>query len=230
MQTKRLNGNKFVHAPREKFGIDTHTTGVGPAPTMDDSSPDPATSAPFFECVLTGDKLFSVAHPHALIEDGLAYRVTGSTERGLATLALDASFTFTADGALPATVVDIVRWANMRPLQLDKPGFIKLWQRYLAALQRRLEATPEAEGGGCAASEQLLLRAHEFARKLLRSFDELEFLTGASEDASGPLGILHYLDDQPLVPQIYFLAVGARQRPATVFQRTKPDVIDNDER
>ena len=41
-----------------------------------------------------------------------------------------------------------------------------------------------------------------------RGFDELEFLTGASED-SGPLGILHYLDDQPLVPQIYF-AVGAR--------------------
>ena len=162
-----------------------------------------ADTSPYYACVLTGDSLFSTVHKHELVEDGLAYRIYGSVESGLALLALEPSFVLPASGDLPLHVVDTVRWGKLKQLQLDRSGFVMRWQRYVAALQRRLEG---------AAGEQLLLRSHAFARKLLRNFDELDFLIGASEGTDGPIAILHYLDDQPLTPCIYVLADGAERR------------------
>ena len=168
-----------------------------------------------YTCVLTGDRLFSSAYPHELVEDGLVHRVRGSMEDGLNTLAIEA-FTLPADGELPLRVIDIVRWAGLRRVQLDKPGFVKHWQRYVGALQRHTERAGSGTGGESVAAaasaqaraDQLLLRAHTFARKLLHGFDELDFLMSASEAPHGPLIVLHYTDDDPLTPYFYVLADG----------------------
>jgi hypothetical protein len=174
-----------------------------------DSGAALAATSPYYACVLTGDCLFSTVHKHELVEDGLAYRIYGSVEGGLALLALEPSFVLPASGDLPLRVVDMVRWSKLKQLHLDKSDFVMRWQRYVAALQRRLEALPS---GGAAAAEQLLLRSHAFARKLLQNFDELDFLIGSSESPDGPIAILHYLDDQPLTPFLYVLAAGAERR------------------
>jgi hypothetical protein len=159
---------------------------------------------PGYRCVLTGDRLFGALHPHELVEDGLAYCVRGSMDAGIDALAMEGG-PLPRDGALPLSVVDVVRWAGLRPVELDRPGFVKLWQRYVAALQAHLEASgPE----GVEAADELLLRAHLFARALMQRFDELDFLLGASEDARGPLAVLHYKEDG-LIPHIYYLAAGA---------------------
>jgi hypothetical protein len=168
-----------------------------------------------YTCVLTGDRLFSSAYPHELVEDGLVYRVRGSMEDGLNTLAIEA-FTLPADGELPLRVIDIVRWAGLRRVHLDKPGFVKHWQRYVGALQRHIERAGSGTGeesvaaaaSAQARADQLLLRAHTFARKLQQGFDELDFLMSASEAPQGPLIVLHYTDDDPLTPYFYVLADG----------------------
>ena len=36
-----------------------------------------------YECVLTGDRLFSKVHPHEIVEDGLVLSVRGSIDGGL---------------------------------------------------------------------------------------------------------------------------------------------------
>lgn len=168
------------------------------------SSELPDAPAPFFTCVLTGDKLFSKAHRHAVDEDGLVYRVRGDMAEGLATLGLE-QYTMPPDAdGWPLRVIDVVRDAGLRHVLLDKPGFIKHWQRYIGALQQHVEATDSG-----AAADSLLLRSHDYARKLMCNFDELDFLVGASESSGGPLVILHYLDDDPITPCIDFLCVGA---------------------
>ena len=162
-----------------------------------------------FYCALTSDRLFSHAHPHELHEDGLVYRVRGSTDAGLGALALELG-SLPSDGELPLRMIDVVDWAGLRQLRLDKPGFVKRWQRYVGALQHHIEALPEASGGGAEASERLLLRSHEFVRTLMNSFDEVEILVGASENANGPLAVVRYLDEEPCTPYIYFLAAGVQ--------------------
>ena len=75
----------------------------------------------------------------------------------------------------------------------------------------REKATRESAGDAASAqsrADQLLLRAHTFARKLLHGFDELDFLMSASEAPQGPLVVLHYTDDDPLTPYFYVLADG----------------------
>ena len=42
-----------------------------------------------YECVLTGDRLFSKVHPHEIVEDGLVLSVRGSIDGGLDGLALE---------------------------------------------------------------------------------------------------------------------------------------------
>ena len=117
-----------------------------------------------FECVFSGDRLFSQDHPYEICEDGLVYRVRGSTFNGICALAKgedpELQFSEQAD-TLPPRVIDVVRWAGLRHAPLDKSSFIKHWQRYVAALQRRVE------GDDPDAADQLLLRCHDFARKLL---------------------------------------------------------------
>ena len=192
----------------------------------------PGTDGNDYMCVLTGDKLFSHVHPHELVEDGLAYCVRGSMDEGLSALALE-SAALPSDGELPLHVIDVVRWAGLRRVQLDKPGFVKHWQRYVGALQRHIEGSggstsvPESdssagEGAATATSQadELLLRAHTFARKLLHGFDELDFLLSASENAHGPLIVLHYKDDDPLTPYLYVLAEGVTTRPAAPLFRS----------
>jgi hypothetical protein len=101
-------------------------------------------------------------------------------------------------------------------VHLDKPGFVKHWQRYVGALQRHIERAGSGTGeesvaaasSAQARADQLLLRAHTFARKLQQGFDELDFLMSASEAPQGPLIVLHYTDDDPLTPYFYVLADG----------------------
>ena len=163
-----------------------------------------------FRCALTGDPLFSQQHPHELVEDGLAYSVRGSMQDGINAFAMQ-NDSLPPDGALPLTCVDVVKWSGLRHVQLDKSGFVKHWQRYIAALM----AMVEDSGGDDSAqrADALLLRSHTFACKLMHSFDELDFLVGKSEDTRGPLAVLYYKEEDPLTPHIYFLAEGVTAIP-----------------
>ena len=160
-----------------------------------------------FKCALTGDALFASGHAHELIEEGLVYSVRGSLDEGLCALALN-KIDLTSDGELPCEAIDVVRWAGLRRVHLDKPGFVKHWQRYVNAIRNLLDPGQQE---GYKRADELLLRAHEFARKLMVHFDELDFFVTASERVPGPLIILHYKDSEPLVPHFYFLSDGILQ-------------------
>jgi hypothetical protein len=177
---------------------------------MDALSPPVTDGAACIRCVLTGDRLFSRGHPHEVVEGGLAYRVRGDLDAGLTRLALE-QFTLPVEAdSLPLTAVDVVHWADLRHAQLDRSGFVRRWQRYTSALQRHMLR----EGGeGEDAADAFLLDSHSLARKLLQNFDELDVLVGASEHADGPIAVLHYLDEDPLTPQLLFLCVGCREEP-----------------
>ena len=87
---------------------------LSPPPASERATPLPEVATRHFMCVLTGDRLFSDAHPHEIVEDGLAYRVRGSLDEGLAVLSLDTQYTLPADGELPLDVTDVVRWSGLR--------------------------------------------------------------------------------------------------------------------
>ena len=160
-------------------------------------------------CVLTGDRLFNKAlHQHEAVENSIAFRVRGSFDAGLSQLALE-QYSLPADAdSLPPSAVDVVAWAGLRHVQLDRSAFIRRWQRYTAALQKHVAAAENE-----AAADAFLLEAHSLARKLLHGYDELDVLVGASEHADGPLIVLHYLDDDPLTPQLLFLCAGCKDAP-----------------
>jgi hypothetical protein len=158
------------------------------------------------KCALSGDVCFSRAHPCELAEDGLIYRVKCSVDAGLNMLALDDTFSMSEDPNLPPSTIDVVRWAGLRQIKLDKSGFIKHWQRYLAVLQQHMEK--DGSSSSAARSDDFLLRAHLYARKLLPRFDELDVFVGASDDVQSVLAILHYSDDDPLTPYLDFLVDG----------------------
>ena len=160
-----------------------------------------------FVCPLTGDRLFSDAHAHEIVSDGVACRVRGNLDEGLAALSLDTQFTLGEDGELPLSVIDVVRWSDCATCSWTS----RLHQALAAigALQQHVQAKAPKDGGGEEGASALLLRAHEFARRLMHGFDELDFLVGASESKSGPVAIVHYLDEDPLTPYIYFLCEGA---------------------
>jgi hypothetical protein len=170
------------------------------------SAPADAEGAPFYTCALTGDRLFRASYPHEVVEGGLAYRVRGSMDAGLSTFGPEQASLPNDGDSWPLHVVDVVRDAGLHQVQLDRSGFVKHWQRYISALQRHVAAT---DAQGTEAADELLLRAHTFARKLMQNFDELDFLVGASEALNGPVAVLHYLDEDPLTPQIYFICQGA---------------------
>ena len=166
----------------------------------------PALSPGDRKCVLTSDPCFSRVHPHELVEDGLVYRVRGCMTEGLNALAMAEPVALLSDGTLPLKTIDVVRWAGLHHLRLDKAGFIKHWQRYVGALQEHIESAGSPQD--TVRANALLLQAHEFARRLLHGFDELDFLVGASEDSRGPLAVLQYTDKDPWTPYLYFLAAG----------------------
>jgi len=99
---------------------------------------------------------------------------------------------------LPPSVVDVAAWAGLRRIELDRTAFVKRWQRYVSILQRRLTE---------ARAEQLALSSLLVAKRLLHTFDELEFLCGASGEHCSALVVLHYREDA-LTPHLYFLRDG----------------------
>ena len=141
--------------------------------------------------------------PRELVDD-VAYSVRGSIDAGLDALLLE-SPTLPAGPGLPLEVVDVVSWAGLKPIALDKAGFVQRWQRYLAALQLHLATQPD----GDSRAERLAQRGQLFAKKLLGNFDELDFLVSASDAAGGALAVLHYREDG-LTPYVYFIAEGVR--------------------
>ena len=172
-------------------------------------------------CVITGDRLFSRAHPNKIVEDGLAYRVRGDMASGLARLAHEQySLPADADG-WPLDTIDVVRWAGLRQVHLDRSGFIRRWQRYVTALERHILQRSQEEGGGADAADDFLLRSHTLAMKLMNSIDELDFLVGASEHDDGPLVVLQYLDDDPHTPHLLCLRAGCREA-SPAEQSTEP--------
>ena len=148
-----------------------------------------------YHCLLSGDRLFSSAF--AVEVEGPLLVVRGSMEAGMDALALTDACS-SESCAVPPSVVDVVDWAGLRRIELDRAAFIKRWQRYVSALQRRL---PEAK------AEQLALSSLLVAKQLLRTFDELEFLCGASGESCSVLVVLHYREDA-LTPHLYFLREG----------------------
>ena len=157
-------------------------------------------SVAMFTCVLTGDKMFQQSAPRELVDD-VAYSVRGSIDAGLDAMLMESP---TRGGdALPVEVVDVVSWAGLRPISLDKAGFVQRWQRYMAALQTHLRHQPDGERR----AEQLGKSGLLFAKKLLGNFDELDFLVTASDAPGGGLAVLHYREDG-LTPYIYFIAEG----------------------
>ena len=77
-------------------------------------------------CVLTGDRLFNKAlHQHEAVENSLAFRVRGSFDAGLSQLALE-QYSLPADAdSLPPSSVDVVAWAGLRHVQLDRSAFAR---------------------------------------------------------------------------------------------------------
>ena len=155
-------------------------------------------NSPAFTCVLTGDKLFSSSSTYELVDD-VAYSVRGSIDAGLDVLLLQSPSV--GGTALPLEVVDLVSWAGLHPITLDKAGFVQRWQRYMAALQVHLAGQPDGEQR----ADRLAQRGQLFAKKLLGNFDELDVLVSASDAAGGGLAVLHYREDG-LTPYIYFVA------------------------
>lgn len=154
-----------------------------------------------FQCVLTGDKMFQQSAPRELVDD-VAYSVRGSIDAGLDAMLIE-SPTPQGGNTLPVEVVDVVSWAGLRPISLDKAGFVQRWQRYMAALHTHLRNQPDGERR----AERLGKSGLLFAKKLLGNFDELDFLVTASDVPGGGLAVLHYREDG-LTPYIYFIAEG----------------------
>ena len=161
-------------------------------------------------CVLTGDRFFPSTSPCEVVEDGLLYCVQGSFASGMVEFADDPSASLTPSNELPLSAVDIVRWAGLRPVHLDKASFIKQWRRYLASVSHMVE---HVEGGG-ARAQRLATQGHLFARKLLQRFDECDFLISESENPRGGLVILLHDDLAPLTPLMFFIVEGCTMRPA----------------
>ena len=164
-------------------------------------------------CVLTNDLVFSTTFPYEVDEedDGLCYSVKGSFKDGLDALVQEdvaregaAAAPVPEDELLPLTAVDVVRWAGLRHLQLDRPGFVKRWQRYSSALQQHWREAGEEDK-----AEQIALKGQLFAKKILRMFDEVDFLVSASASPRSCLAILHYREDC-ITPHIYVLVDGVR--------------------
>ena len=134
---------------------------------------------------------------------------------GLANIALEGCALPTDGDTLPAQSIDVVRWAGLRHMPLARSEFMKRWQRYIAALVDHLEQQTAGDADAVVRFQQ---RTHEFIRSLLCNFEELDVLVGSSEHPDGPIGVLHYLDSDPLTPQIYFLLAGCTPAAAPATQ------------
>lgn len=183
------------------------------------ATPESLATAPIMVCALSGHRLFSCAHPFEVCEDGSAYRVRGDMDEGLMRHAMQIASARSSTSSWPASTIDVVHWAGLKQADLDRAGFIRRWRDHVHALAQRLADTPRADGGGRNAADEFLVESHDIATRLLPQLDELDFVIGASERADGPLGVVHYRDDDPLVPRLLFLKAGCR------LERPTPAVV-----
>jgi hypothetical protein len=158
-------------------------------------------------CILTGDRLFPSHAPCAVVEDGLLFCVQGSVEVGVHQSSMDGPM---ASLASNLSGVDVVTWAGLRRVQLDRAGFIKQWRRYLSAVERVLQQTADGE----ARAQRLTLQGFLFARNVLQRFDQCDFWLGASEDLRGGVVVMLHDDLAPLTPLLFFVAEGCTTAPA----------------
>ena len=157
-----------------------------------------------YTCRLTGDKLFSSAFP--FVQEDTLIVVRGSMEAGLDAMALHTRPAADSEEfILPVSAVDIIAWAGLQRVELDKPAFVKRWQRYVRSLQNGLSEER---------SERLAVFSQIFAKKLLRTFDEIEFVATPGADSAGGLAILHYREDA-LTPYLAILAEGVNDLATT---------------
>lgn len=124
-------------------------------------------------CRLTGDPLFPAAAPCEVVEDGLFFCIRGVLD--LKDFAANPS-SLTTLGTLPLDHIDVVRWAGLRQVVLDRPGFISHWRRYVHQVSSVLMADGLEE-----LADELTSKGVGFARDLLRRFDEFEFVATSSE-------------------------------------------------
>ena len=166
----------------------------------------PSAQEPMAVCVLTGERLFRARSHSELERDGNLIAVRGSMYEGLNALAVSqAPPQASTLPYLPHSTIDLVTWAELQPVDLDKPAFLKRWQRYVALLQRHLSTLPD----GASRADRLAVFSQLFATELLSSFDQVEFFTCAGADADGALAVLHYRKDG-LTPWLWFLADGVK--------------------
>ena len=88
-----------------------------------------------FTCVLTGDKMFQQSAPRELVDD-VAYSVRGSIDAGLDAMLMESPTPGGGD-ALPVEVVDVVSWAGLRSISLDKAGFVQRWHACHRSMRER---------------------------------------------------------------------------------------------
>jgi hypothetical protein len=129
-----------------------------------------------------------------------------------------------SDG-LPLEAMDIARWAGLRRTKLDKASFIKHWRQYLTSVAHVVEE----EGGGPRARD-LAHQGHLFARKVIRWFEDFDFLLSANEDQGGALVLVLHDEHTPLKPILLFLADGVcamPDRPCANRTRLNPNGYKN---
>ena len=165
-------------------------------------------------CAFTGARLFSRSHPHERVEDGLAWRVRGDMVEGLVRLAA-ANFVFSEDeDSFPVDAIDVVRWAGLKQMKVDRSEFVVRWRNHVKAIEKRLLELPKADGGGEVAADKFILASHDLSLKVLHRFDEVDILVGADEAKAGPFVVLHYLDADEATPHLLFLAHSCVDAPA----------------
>ncbi len=149
------------------------------------------------KCALSSERLFCSAHAHALVHDGIV-RVRCTVDRP----------TELADEQTAHQAHDVVRWAGMRALDLDRPAFVKRWQRYVAALLELIRQCSDDPSATDARSERLALASNRLAHMALSRLEEVTLLECESAaTGSACVALLMYGDDE-LTPYLYFLEDG----------------------
>ena len=69
-----------------------------------------------------------------------------------------ANFVFSEDeDSFPVDAIDVVRWAGLKQMKVDRSEFVVRWRNHVKAIEKRLLELPKADGGGEVAAQA----AHE---------------------------------------------------------------------
>ena len=196
------------HRDLAPAGMMDFLADASPVPALDGSSSSDSAphSSPYVACAFTGQRLFSRAHPHQVVENGHCYRVRGDMVEGLQQLALD-NYEMPEDfDGWPVETIDVVRWSGLRREKMDRSEFMRRWITHAKAIENRLLALPPEKGGGEEATDKFLFDTHEIAIKILHRFGEVDVLIGPADAKEGPLVVLHYLDAEEATPHLLIFA------------------------